>query len=116
MKTPFEKHSRFSYLSQIHKDDGAVSTFNHQICCLLKYFGFIHVWENKTRLSIPKLLHALKKVLCSISEQFFFASITRLPISLMRNRRLSKEIPLLIFRFRRRGATKGKQSVPAWIK
>ena len=33
----------------------------------------------------------------------------------MRNRRLSKEIRLLIFRFRRRGATKVKQSVPARI-
>ena len=31
-ENPFEKHSRFSYLSQIHKDGGAVSTFSHQIC------------------------------------------------------------------------------------
>ena len=41
---------------------------------------------------------------------------TRLPISLMRNQRLSKEIRLLIFRFRRIGPIKGKQSIPAWIK
>ena len=32
-------------------------------------------------------------------------SLACLPINLMRNRRLSKEICLLIFRFRRRGAT-----------
>ena len=75
MKNPLKKHSRFSYLSQIHKDDGAVSTCSHQICCLLKYFGFNHVWENKTTLSVPKLIHALKKVMCSKYEQFFFAPI-----------------------------------------
>ena len=79
-ENPFEKHSRFSYLSQIHKDGGAVSTFSHQICCFLKYFGFNHVWENKTTLSVPKLLHALKKVMCNRYEQFFFASIKPGPL------------------------------------
>ena len=74
-ENPFEKHSTFSYVSHIHKDGGAVSTFSHQICCLLKYFGFNHVWGNKTTLSLSKLLHALQKVMCSRYEQFFFASI-----------------------------------------
>ena len=39
-ENPFEKHSRFSYLSQIHKDGGAVSTLSHQILLFVKIFWF----------------------------------------------------------------------------
>ena len=58
---PFEKYNRFSYLSLIHLDGNIASTFNHHICCVLKYFGFYHVWGNKSTMSVPKLTHALKK-------------------------------------------------------
>ena len=59
-ENPFEKCNRYSYLSQIHLDGSAASTFNHHISSLLKYFGFNHVWDNKTTLSVPRLIHALK--------------------------------------------------------
>ena len=72
---PFEKYNRFSYLSLIHLYGNIASTFNHHICCVLKYFGFNHVWGNKSTMSVPKLMHALKKVIFSKYEQFFFESI-----------------------------------------
>ena len=42
---------------------------------MLKYFGFTHVWDNKTTLSVPRLMHAVKKTMFSRYEQFFYAFI-----------------------------------------
>ena len=58
-----------------HIDGSAESTFSHHISCLLKYFGFTHVWDNKTTLSVPRLMHAVKKTMFSRYEQFFYAFI-----------------------------------------
>ena len=66
---------RYSYLSQIHLDGSVASTFNHHISILLKYFGLNHVWDNKTKLSVPRLIHALKMTMFKRYEEFFFASI-----------------------------------------
>ena len=70
---PFEKYNRFSYLSLIHLDGNIASTFNHHICCVLKYFGFYHVWGNKSTMSVPKLMHVLKKKwsLVNMNSSFF---------------------------------------------
>ena len=55
-KNPFDKYRKYSYATQIHIDGSAESTFSHHISCLLKYFGFTHVWDNKTTLSVPRLM------------------------------------------------------------
>ena len=65
----------FSYLSQIHSDGSAASTFNRHISSLLKYFGLNHVWDHKTTLSVPRLIHPLKMTMFKRYEQFFFAFI-----------------------------------------
>ena len=41
----------------------------------LKYFGFNHVWDNKTTLSVPRLIHALKMTMFKSYEKNFFAFI-----------------------------------------
>ena len=41
----------------------------------MKYFGFNHVWDNKTTLSVPRLIHALKMTMFKRYKEFFFASI-----------------------------------------
>ena len=45
----------------IQLDGSAASTFNHHISSLLKYFGFNHVWDNKTTLSVPRLINTCFK-------------------------------------------------------
>ena len=74
-KNPFDNYRKYSYATQIHIDGSAESTFSHHISCLLKYFGFTHVWDNKTTLSVPRLMHAVKKTMFSRYEQFFYAFI-----------------------------------------
>ena len=76
LQNPFEKATRFSYLSLTYNDGEAFGSFNHQIGCLLKYLGFNHVWHNKGTMSVNKLIYAIKRILLDRYETYFNSVIS----------------------------------------
>ena len=76
LQNPFEKATRFSYLSLTYNDGEAFGSFNHQIGCLLKYLGFSHVWHNKGTMSVNKLIYAIKRILLDRYEAYFNSVIS----------------------------------------
>ena len=72
LQYPFEKATRFSYLSLVYNDGDTFGSFSHQKCCLLKYLGFNYVWHTKGTMSVNKLTYASKRNLLDIYEQYCY--------------------------------------------
>ncbi len=56
-------------------DKGNKSTWSANFRMILKYFGFEHVWNNQSTLSISRLIHAFHKVVKKQFEKYWSDSI-----------------------------------------